>query len=824
MNFKTIYFLAFIVLICCSINTSVIGQSIVDYVDIQSSETNVKMTGERALSYKVEIGGPNNYYWQQKRENVEDINITKLDHNGELFKDGTYTLQIKPIFTLTEEQHAILSEMRAENDEVAMQAFRLANDLPNRIDVFTLNFSILNGEFVTPQEEILGENRPEMPEGYDMTTPDDFAITNVITSNYPPQTTDNSALEMLDQVFADDVIVQGSLCVGTDCSNGEDFGFDTQRLEENNLRIHFDDTSNSASFGNNDWRLTANDSSNGGANYFAIEDATGGRIPFRVEAGAPNSTLYVEADGDVGIKTANPVVDLHIVEGNTATVRLEQDGSDGFTEQTWDLGGNEANFFIRDATNGSKLPFQIKPNAPTASIFIAADGDIGLGTASPQKSVHTRSANPGLRLEKSSPNQSWDVEMMPDSLNLSITDATNATTPLTIQANAANNSLYIDTLGRIGLGTAEPEAHLHLLSATPALRLNNSNNSQKWDVSMALNSSNLTIGDVTNSTKPLTIVPAAPTNSLYIAADGKIGVGTDQPLSTIHALSAIPTLTLQNMNNQEWNLIIPNNSSNLVISDPNNNANPATIEAGAPSHSLYIQNSGEIGLGTNNPQKDLHLVSSSPGLRLQNNALGQVWDLEMIINETTFALTNVGTGLSPLKIEAGAVNNSLYVDASGNVGIGTNMPGNKLHVNGHMTVGGDIIVASDRRFKKDIQEMNVALPLIQKLQPKQYVYRTNEFKNTYLPEGKHYGFLAQDIEQLLPELVNLHSLQTDETGVSVSYKGLDYSSFVPLVVKAMQEQQTIIDMQETEIEGLKSELEEMKAQLKIVTDFIEKQK
>lgn len=186
-----------------------------------------------------------------------------------------------------------------------------------------------------------------------------------------------------DIVHNDDVIIQGSLAVGFDAVNGENFGADTIRLKENNLRIHFEDTSNSASFPSNDWRIVINDSTNGGSNYFAVEDSSAGRIPFRIEAGARSNALYVDSGGDVGLGTSNPVVSMHIVEGNTPTVRLEQNGSSGFTAQTWDLAGNEANFFIRDVTNGSKLPFRIQPSAPTNSIYLAADGDIGLGTASP---------------------------------------------------------------------------------------------------------------------------------------------------------------------------------------------------------------------------------------------------------------------------------------------------------------------------------------------------------------------------------------------------------------------------------------------------------
>ena len=55
----------------------------------------------------------------------------------------------------------------------------------------------------------------------------------------------------------------------------------------------------------------------------------------------------------------------------------------GSTAQTWDIGGNEANFFVRDLTGGSRLPLRIRPGAPTSSLDIAASGDIGIGTASP---------------------------------------------------------------------------------------------------------------------------------------------------------------------------------------------------------------------------------------------------------------------------------------------------------------------------------------------------------------------------------------------------------------------------------------------------------
>ena len=89
--------------------------------------------------------------------------------------------------------------------------------------------------------------------------------------------------------------------------------------------------------------------------------------------------------GNVGLGTSTPVLDLHIATGNTPALRLEQNASNGFTAQTWDIVGNDANFFVRDVTGGSRLPFRIRPGAPTSSIDIAASGNVGIGTGHPDR-------------------------------------------------------------------------------------------------------------------------------------------------------------------------------------------------------------------------------------------------------------------------------------------------------------------------------------------------------------------------------------------------------------------------------------------------------
>jgi len=216
-----------------------------------------------------------------------------------------------------------------------------------------------------------------------------FTITN---GSVVPSTAEPSEKVVLTN---GDGVIRNSLCVGFDCPDAPIFDDSTILLMENNTRIKFGDTSNSP-FPNNDWEIEANSNLSGDASYLGFNDCgtadnDGGcaaDLVFAVEAGARQSALYVESDGDIGIGTSNPVLDLHLVTGNTPSLRLDQDGSSGFAAQVWDIGGNEANFFIRDVTGGSLLPFRIRPGAPTSSIDIAANGDVGLGTSAPAARLH----------------------------------------------------------------------------------------------------------------------------------------------------------------------------------------------------------------------------------------------------------------------------------------------------------------------------------------------------------------------------------------------------------------------------------------------------
>ena len=351
--------------------------------------------------------------------------------------DGTYGWQVllgQPSAVNPKLRAAARANRNGDGDPDVEAAHRAASTRATQVQSGA--FTILNGAIVPSNLEEPGS--APRGAGPRSTAPNPFR-----QADWPQ---DDPSVQPVDQVIPDDLIVQGSACVGLDCVNNENFGFDTIRLKENNLRIHFDDTSTQAGFPANDWRLIANDSASGGSSKFSIEDSTGAKTPFTVTAGAATNSIFVDSTGRVGLRTSTPVLDLHINTSNTPSIRLEQNNSGGFTAQTWDIGANEANFFVRDVTGGSRLSFRIRPGAPTSSIDIAADGKVGIGTASPDDGLDV--ANGSIRITAGTTNVA-QISLLSDAGNpnrarirftnqaFAIRDDTNASDRLFINTNGA---------------------------------------------------------------------------------------------------------------------------------------------------------------------------------------------------------------------------------------------------------------------------------------------------------------------------------------------------------------------------------------------------
>lgn len=109
---------------------------------------------------------------------------------------------------------------------------------------------------------------------------------------------------------------------------------------------------------------------------------------------------------------------------------------------------------------------------------------------------------------------------------------------------------------------------------------------------------------------------------------------------------------------------------------------------------------------------------------------------------------------------------------------------------------------SDIREKKDIQEMSYGLDFINKLRPV-------EFRMINGNDKKDFGFIAQEIEALFGTEYNVLSIG----GTEERKLALRYTDFIAPMVKAIQEQQEIIETQKAAIESQQTEIEELKARL-----------
>src|SRR3954451_11327971 len=329
------------------------------------------------------ITGPNDFVYTHEFATARNVSVKMRDLGANL-PDGSYTYEMRIIPRISQTVREQLAAAREANDDAAAEQIMAANGLKDPLvqsgSITIANGSFFPSDYVEPNGPAVG---PDTRSALSKKSGSGASADGTASAQVH-----NAPVKALDVVTADDAIIQASACIGLDCVNNESFGFDTIRLKENNTRIKFDDTSTGTGFPNHDWQLTANDSASGGANKFSIEDITAASVPFTVTGSAPTNSIFVDSTGRLGLRTSTPVLDIHVATSNTPAMRLEQNNSGGFTAQTWDIAGNEANFFVRDVTGGSLLPFRIRPGAPTSSIDVAASGNVGVGTASPSQKLH----------------------------------------------------------------------------------------------------------------------------------------------------------------------------------------------------------------------------------------------------------------------------------------------------------------------------------------------------------------------------------------------------------------------------------------------------
>ena len=121
---------------------------------------------------------------------------------------------------------------------------------------------------------------------------------------------------------------------------------------------------------------------------------------------------------------------------------------------------------------------------------------------------------------------------------------------------------------------------------------------------------------------------------------------------------------------------------------------------------------------------------------------------------------------------------------------------------GDIGLTGQIFTISDVRFKKDIQPVSNMMDKIMNLEVKQYNMRSEEYPGmSFKPNKTEIGFIAQDLKEVFPGLVQQKALPDPSVPNSnrqhkemvEGYYTVNYTSLIPILTKAIQEQQNQIN-------------------------------
>jgi len=151
----------------------------------------------------------------------------------------------------------------------------------------------------------------------------------------------------------------------------------------------------------------------------------------------------------------------------------------------------------------------------------------------------------------------------------------------------------------------------------------------------------------------------------------------------------------------------------------------------------------------------------------------------------------------------------MVVDPAGEVGIGVAAPLDRLDVNGDVRVGtsgtnGCVknntgtgilgVCSSNLRFKREITSSTPSLDRVAALRPVHYYGRSAEFPRKGFGDEQAYGLVAQEVVDVLPELVS-----TDADG----YQAVDYAKLPLLAIQAVEELKAASDELKTENDALR---------------------
>ena len=349
----------------------------------------------------------------------------------------------------------------------------------------------------------------------------------------------------------------------------------------------------------------------------------------------------------------------------------------------------------------------------------ASNNRVGIGTSSPSTNFEVQTAA-GERVQflSNGSNQQPRIDLTRDAgIDYSIINAIGS-----YQLKKGSNNIHeyasdthrfsidgtekvrIDSSGNVSIGStssvaplnvkAETDGNLHVrpigsIASAPA------GSGVGLDV---LNDANSAVKDLAlrGST---TIFRNASAETMRITSTGRIGIGTTSPAAPVHVVSdANNMMQLVSTDRYSTMYLVDSVGSTFIQCDSGVlrfGVGGGAGAAGGESEAMRIGSTGLIGIGTNSPQTDLHIESGTPGLRLSDSGNSSAYCLFDGNGANLNIHADKGNTVDNTTIGFGIDNNiKMLIESSGNVGIGTTNPGQRLEV--RQTAASHAIIAVNR--------------------------------------------------------------------------------------------------------------------------------